>query len=170
MRKTLMRGTLLALVAVVPAPAAAQAGGVSLALGAEGPGAALEDLDGGAVDLRDFVEAGKPTVIEFWAIWCEQCEALQPQMDEIQARYGERVNVVAVAVGVSQSVRRVKRHLEDHDPGYSYLWDARGAAVRAYNATTTSIVVVLDEAGKVAYTGVGTQQDLVGTVERLLGT
>jgi predicted transcriptional regulator len=80
------------------------------------------------------------------------------------------VNVVAVAVGVSQSVRRVKRHLEDHDPGYPYLWDARGAAVRAYNATTTSIVVMLDEAGKVAYTGVGTQQDLVGAVERLLGT
>jgi thiol-disulfide isomerase/thioredoxin len=170
MRKTLMRGTLLALVAVVPAPAAAQAGGVSLALGTEGPGAALEDLDGGSVDLRDFVEAGKPAVIEFWAIWCEQCEALQPQMDEIQARYGERVNVVAVAVGVSQSVRRVKRHLEDHDPGYPYLWDARGAAVRAYNATTTAIVVMLDEAGKVAYTGVGTQQDLVGAVERLLGT
>jgi thiol-disulfide isomerase/thioredoxin len=170
MRKTLMSGTLLALLAAVPTVAAAQSGGVSLALGTEGPGAALEDLDGGAVDLRDFVEAGKPAVIEFWAIWCEQCEALQPQMDEIQARYGERVNVVAVAVGVAQSVRRVKRHLEDHDPGYSYLWDARGAAVRAYNATTTSIVVMLDESGKVAYTGVGTQQDLVGAVERLLGT
>jgi predicted transcriptional regulator len=75
---------------------------------------------------------------------------------------------VAVAVGVAQTVRRIQRHLEDHDPGYPYLFDARGAAVRAYNATTTSIVVMLDAEGKVAYTGVGAQQNLTAAVERLL--
>jgi predicted transcriptional regulator len=78
------------------------------------------------------------------------------------------MNVVVVAVGVAQSLRRVKRHIEDHDPGYPYLYDARGAAVRAYNAQTTSIVVMLDSDGNVAYTGVGTSQDLVGAAEELL--
>jgi thiol-disulfide isomerase/thioredoxin len=170
MRTTFLRSLVLIGALLAPVGVAAQSGGVSLDLGTTGPGAALEDLDGAAVDLADFVTRGKPAVIEFWATWCEQCEALQPQLDEVQARYGERVDVVAVAVGVSQSVRRVKRHLEEHDPGYPYLWDARGAAVRAYNATTTSIVVMLDAEGKVAYTGVGPQQDLVGAVERLLGT
>jgi len=78
------------------------------------------------------------------------------------------MNIVAVAVGVSQSVRRVKRHLEEHDPGYPFLWDARGAAVRAYDATTTSIVVMLDEQGKVAYTGVGPSQDLIEAAHRIM--
>lgn len=155
---------------VAPFSAAAQSGGVSLAIGTPGPTAALEDLDGNAVDLLAHVEAGQPALLEFWATWCEQCEALQPQLDEIQERYGDRVSVVAVAVGVSQSVRRIKRHLEGHDPGYPYLYDARGAAVRAYNATTTSIVVMLDAEGNVAYTGVGTDQDLVAAVETLLGS
>ena len=160
----------IALMAVFALPSAleAQSGGVSLALGTEGPTAELEDLEGNAVSLLDYVEAGKPAVLEFWATWCEQCEALQPQFDELQARYGEQVSVVAVAVGVSQSVRRIKRHIADHDPGYPYLFDKRGAAVRAYNATTTSIVVVLDSDGKVAYTGVGTDQDVIGAVELLL--
>lgn len=156
----------------LPPVAYAQAGGegsVSLAIGTQAPSAALEDLEGAAIDLLDYVEAGKPALIEFWATWCEQCEAIQPQLDEIQARHGDRLNVVAVAVGVSQSIRRVKRHLEGHDPGYPYLWDARGGAVRAYNATVTSIVVMLDADGRVAYTGVGTEQDLVGAVETLLG-
>lgn len=153
----------------LPVGAAAQSGGVSLAIGTPGPSAELEDLDGNAVMLLDYVEPGQPAVLEFWATWCEQCEALQPQFDELQARYGDRVSVVAVAVGVSQSVRRVKRHLEDHDPGYPYLFDKRGAAVRAYNATTTSIVVMLDAEGNVAYTGVGTDQDILGAVESLLG-
>ena len=155
-------------VLALPSVLEAQSGGVSLALGTKGPTAELEDLEGNTVSLLDYVEAGKPAVLEFWATWCEQCEALQPQFDELQARYGEQVSVVAVAVGVSQSVRRVKRHIADHDPGYPYLFDKRGAAVRAYNATTTSIVVVLDSDGKVAYTGVGTDQDVIGAVELLL--
>ena len=113
---------------------------------------------------------GKPAIIEFWATWCEICEALQPQLDRIQAQYGERINIVAVGVGVSQTPRRIERHLEEHDPGYPVLFDARGAAVRAYQATTTSIVVMLDAEGKVAYTGVGAEQDLVGAAQRLLGS
>lgn len=171
-RRPMARRIALALVLAFPAGANAQSAGegsVSLAIGTQAPGAKLEDLEGVAIDLLDYVDAGKPALIEFWATWCEQCEALQPQLDEIQARYGDRVNVVAVAVGVSQSVRRVKRHLEGHDPGYPYLWDARGGAVRAYKAMTTSIVVMLDSEGKIAYTGVGAGQDLVGAVEALLG-
>jgi len=158
----------LTLLLTLPISARGQAS-VSLPFGAQGPGAAVEDLDGNNVDLIDYVK-GKPALIEFWATWCELCEALQPQLNEIQLKYGERINVVAVAVGVAQSVRRVRRHLEEHDPGYPYLWDARGAAVRAYNATTTSIVVMLDGDGKVVYAGVGGSQDLTGEVERLLGS
>jgi Redoxin len=74
-----------------------------------------------------------------------------------------------VAVAVSQSVRRVRRYLEDHDPGYPYLYDALGAAVRAYEAPATSVVVLLDADGRVAYTGVGPDQDLVAAVESLIG-
>lgn len=169
--KTMATGAtaLLFATAISAAPAAAQSGGVSLAIGTQGPDAELETLDGDAVSLLDYAEPGKPTVIEFWATWCEQCEELQPQFDALQAQYGDQVNIVAVAVGVSQSPRRVRRHLEDHDPGYPFLYDARGNAVRAYNAATTSIVVMLDGEGKVAYTGVGTEQELMAAVEGLVG-
>lgn len=152
--------------AVFTSPLAAQ--GVSLPLGTAGPDAALEDLDGNPVRLSDYIEDGKPTLLEFWAIWCENCETLQPQLDRIQAEMGDAVNVVAVAVAVSQSVRRVRRHLEEHDAGYPFLWDADGEAVRAYRAPTTSVVVLLDADGAVAYTGSGGGQDLVGAVQGLL--
>lgn len=160
----------VAVAALVLSPAAVRAQGVGPALGTSAPGAVLEDLDGNPVQLLDYVAAGKPAIIEFWASWCELCEALQPQLDRIQAQHGDQVNVVAVAVAVSQSVRRVKRHLDAHDPGYPYLWDARGQAVRAYNALTTSVVVMLNADGTVAYTGVGAEQDLEGEVAKLLGS
>ncbi|HSW31178.1 MAG TPA: TlpA disulfide reductase family protein [Longimicrobiales bacterium] len=147
----------------------ASAQGVGPALGTQAPAAALEDLDGKAVQLLTYVPSGKPALIEFWASWCEQCEALQPQLDRIRARHGDKLSMVAVAVAVSQSVRRVKRHLEEHPTGYPFLWDARGEAVRAYNALTTGVVVLLDAQGKVAYTGVGSEQKLEAEVAKLLG-
>jgi thiol-disulfide isomerase/thioredoxin len=159
---------LAAWVPLFPA-AGATAQEVALPLGTQAPSASLEDLDGNPVQLLDFVEEGKPTLIEFWATWCEQCAALQPQMDAVQAGFGSRVKVMAVAVAVSQSPRRVRRYLEEHDPGYSFLWDGSGNAVRSYQVPTTSVVILLDRNGKVAYTGSGGHQDLVGAVEALLG-
>ena len=156
-----------ALLSAGPLQAQAGAGQVSLAAGTQGPDATLQDLDGNEIQLLDYA-AGKPTLIEFWAAWCEQCEGLQPEIDRVQADFGDRVNVVAVAVAVAQSLRRVRRHAEAHGAEYPYLWDADGAAVRAYSATTTSIVVILDAEGKVAYTGVGPDQDLVGAVTGIL--
>lgn len=141
--------------------------GVALPIGTEAPPAALQDLDGNPVELLDYV-GDRPTLIEFWASWCENCEALQPQLDEIQATYGDRVNVVAVAVAVAQSLRRVRRHVEEHAAGYPYLWDERGAAVRAYQAPSTSVVVIVGKDGRVAYTGVGPEQDLIGAVKAVL--
>ncbi len=142
---------------------------VSLPIGTKAPGAALQDLDGHPVELLDYVR-GRPTLIEFWASWCENCAALQRQLDWIHARYGDRVGIVAVAVAVAQSLRRVRRHVEEHGPGYLYLWDATGAAVRAYEAPTTSVVVIVGADGRVAYTGVGPNQELVAAVEAVLGS
>ena len=98
----------------------------------------------------------------------KQCEGLQPEIDRVHAEYGSDVAVIAIAVAVSQSLRRVRRHVESSGHDYPFLWDASGAAVRMYNATTTSIVVILDENGMVAYTGVGPQQDLMGALAEIL--
>ena len=158
---------LFALFVLGPGPVASQ--GISLALGTQAPSAVLEDLDGNPVDLLDYVEAGKPTLIEFWASWCEQCEALQPLLDQIQQDWGDQVNVVAIAVAVSQSQRRVRRHVEDHEIAYPYLWDGEGNAVKGYEIPGTSIVVILDGERAVAYTGAGADQDLVGAMAGILG-
>ena len=140
---------------------------MSLPLGVAAPPATVQDLAGHPIELLDVVR-GRPALIEFWASWCENCEALQPQLDQIRARYGDRVHIVAVAVAVAQSLRRVRRHVERHDPGYPFFWDERGEAVRAYEAPTTSVVVILGADGRVAYTGVGPDQDLLGAVETVL--
>lgn len=168
MRRSLPLALATAASLIFAGPALAQ--GVGLDVGTAAPGAEVEDLDGNPVQLSDYFEPGTLTLLEFWATWCENCEALQPQLDRIAEEFGDRVNIVAVAVAVSQSQRRVKRHVEDHGATYPYLWDGSGNAVRAYNAATTSIVMLVDGQGRVVYSGVGGDQDLVGAVEAQLGS
>ena len=140
---------------------------VGIKRGTEAPAVQIEDLDGNVADLGESVGV-KPMLIEFWASWCENCEALAPKMEQVQREFGNEVEIVAIAVGVGQSQRNVRRHLEKHPVDYRFLYDKKGAAVRAYSAPTTSYVVIVDAAGRVAYTGTGGGQDLVAEVKSVL--
>ena len=55
-----------------------------------------------------------------------------------------------------------------HPMSLRLLWDTDGRAVRAFQAPATSFVVVLDRDGKVAYTGIGEEQDIEGAVQRVV--
>lgn len=128
----------------------------------------VEDLAGRRVALAE-VTSGRPTLIEFWATWCANCLALHPQLLEAHRRYGERANFVAVAVAVGQTPGEVRRWLDERPVPFPTLWDARGEAVRAFRAPATSFIVILDAEGQVAYSGVGSDQDLLRALEDVLG-
>ena len=142
---------------------------VGLPVGATPAAAEVEDLDGNTVDLATLVGSGKPAVVEFWATWCPLCEALEPTLQDAKQRFGDRVDFIIVGVAVNQTPRRIQRHLEDHQAVGPVFYDRRGAAVRSYRAPTTSYVVILDAAGRVAYTGTGGDQPIVETLDKLLG-
>ena len=145
---------------------AAQEEDIGLPVGAVPPAAQIEDLDGKPVDLGAYV-GKRPLLVEFWATWCPLCKALLPRMEAAHRQYGDRVQFLVVAVAVNQSKASVKRHLESHDLPFTFLWDTNGNATRAFQAPATSFVVVLDAQGKVAYTGIGADQDLEAPLRRV---
>lgn len=153
------------MLAAFPLPAFAQ--DIGLEIGATPAAVTLEDLDGNAVDLSQFM-GKKPVLLEFWATWCPLCRALEPQLTAAQKKYGRKLDVVVVAVGVNQSPRTIKRHLAKHALPGRVVWDAKGAAVRAFSAPGTSYVVLLDAKGRVVYTGFGSDQKLLPLLAKLL--
>lgn len=55
----------------------------------------LPALEGdGRVAIQDF--RGKPTVVAFFASWCEVCEVEMPEMFDLSRQIGDRVNFVGV--------------------------------------------------------------------------
>lgn len=159
---------LLAAAGIAPtAPLNAQEARIGIERGTVPSGPTLPDVQGGEVDLSDYLGSG-PVLLEFWATWCENCEDLHPDMLEAHRRYGDRVAFFAIAVAVGQSERRVRSHLEDHPVPYPTLWDSRGEAVRAFETPATSYIVIVDADGTVAYTGIGRDQDIDAAIREVL--
>ncbi|HUH13155.1 MAG TPA: TlpA disulfide reductase family protein [Longimicrobiales bacterium] len=140
---------------------------VGLPLGSVPDAVQVEDLEGTAVDLGTIM-GKKPVLVEFWATWCPLCGALEPRLHAARDRFGDRVEFGIMAVGVNQTPRRIRRHLEEHPAPGRMLFDARGRASRAFAAPTTSYIVVLDGQGRVVYTGVGEDQDIEAAVRKAL--
>jgi thiol-disulfide isomerase/thioredoxin len=170
-RQALHRGwpTVLAAAALLlyTTPAAAQ--DVGLSIGTIPDAVQVEDLNGNVVDLGDYI-GGKPLLIQFWATWCPLCSALEPKFQAVRRQYGDGLDVLIVAVGVNQTPRSIRRHIEGHPLPGRVVFDNRGRATRAFKAPTTSYVVALDAAGRVVYTGVGADQDIAAAAARAMRT
>ena len=156
---------LLLLLAAGPPRLPAQVG---IAIGSAAPAVTVNDLDGKPYDFATFI-GKKPALIQFWATWCELCEKLDPRVRAAAARYGSEVEFIGVNVTVNQKVDRVKRWIEEHKPVYRPLWDNRGVAVRAFDVPSTSFIAIVDAKGRIAYTGVGADQDIEGALRKVVG-
>ena len=149
------------------APALARAQETGIAVGATAPAALVETPEGAKVDLGKYV--GKtPVVFQFWAVWCSNCKALEPQMRAAQTKYGKRVQFVGVAVGVNQSAALARRYATKHQLPFEVLYDKTGDAAEKYDVPATSYIVVVNRAGKVVYTGVGADQNIDAAVRKAL--
>src|SRR3954464_1740684 len=137
-----------------------------IAVGSPAPAVVVHDLDGKSVDLSQYI-GKQPVLLEFWATWCTNCEELLPTVRTAQAAYGSKVEFIGINVTVNQTPERVRRYVDTHQPGFRTLYDDQGASIRAYKVPTTSYVVVVDRAGKVAYTGTGGTQDFDKVLRRV---
>ena len=163
-----MRRLLLAAVSLLlAAPVAARAQDIGLEIVTQAPPAAVQTLDGRPANLSEFIGKG-PVLLEFWATWCPNCRALEPQMQAVARKYAGRLRIVAVAVSVNQSPERVKAYVAKHALPGTFVFDTKGAATGAYDVPATSYILVLDRTGKVVYTGQGPDQNLDAAVRKAL--
>ncbi len=144
------------LVAARPAVGQGESG---IAIGAVAPVVTVNDLEGKPVDLSSYI-GKQPVVLEWWATWCELCEALLPRVKAAHAAYGDQVAFLGINVTVNQTPARVRKYLGIHKPPFRTLYDDRGASIRAYEVPTTSFIAIVDRQGKVVYTGTGGEQEL----------
>lgn len=158
---------LFALCATLLLASRAHAQDSGIAVGSKAPAAAVETLDGQPADLASVIGKG-PVVVQFWATWCPTCKAMEPMMAAAQQKYAGKVTFVGVAVSVNQTPRAVQAYAEKHAPTVKQFFDRRGKAVDAYEVPATGFVVVINKAGQVVYTGLGSQVDLEAALKKAM--
>ncbi len=138
-------------------PAHAQKKG--LQPGDRAPTVVIQTLDGKAADLAKYV-GKKPVLIEFWATWCPLCRQMEPTITRIFNENRGKLEVVRIVVPQNQTPEKAAAFVAKNELPGVFLFDAEGAAYKAFAAYHTSYIVILDRQGKVLYSSDGGKQDL----------
>ena len=57
-----------------------------------------------ATFAAEVLDAGEPTIVDFWAPWCGPCAAVEPILRNLAARAGARAAFVSVDVDASPAL------------------------------------------------------------------
>ena len=92
------------------------------------PAAPLEKLARQSLDLSLALGDGRPTLVEFYADWCEACQAMAPAMETIEQQQHGKLDVVLLNVDNPRWQPELERYDINGIPQLE-LFNAAGEAV-----------------------------------------
>ena len=108
--------------------------------------APLEQLARRSLDLPVALADGRPTIVEFYADWCEACRAMAPAMAAIEQSQRDKLDVVLLNVDNPRWQPELDRFDVNGIPQLQ-LFDADGVSVgRAVGARSAPELAALGEA------------------------
>jgi cytochrome c biogenesis protein CcmG/thiol:disulfide interchange protein DsbE len=111
----------------------------------------LPNLNGSLVRLSKF-KGERPVLIYFWATWCPYCASVRPQVAKIREKIGpSEMEILAINVGGSDSIERLKRYQEGHPVSWPVLYDVEGKVTRTYGVQGIPLFVLVNKEGNVVY-------------------
>ncbi|MEB3172482.1 MAG: thioredoxin domain-containing protein [Cyanobacteriota bacterium] len=92
------------------------------------PAAPLEQLARQSLDLPVALADGRPTIVEFYADWCEACRAMAPAMAKLEQQHKGALDVVLLNVDNPRWQPELDRYAVNGIPQLE-LFDSGGDAV-----------------------------------------
>ena len=143
---------------------AVQAGAASLAVGDKAPNFEVTTLTGETFRLSDYA-GEKPVYLKFWATWCSYCKVEMPHLQSMHNQYGDDVEVLAVNVGINDSIANIERFFNSGGFNVPTMIDQQGDLVSAFGVVGTPHHVLINKDGEIAYRTFLASDTLDGIIE-----
>jgi thiol-disulfide isomerase/thioredoxin len=116
--------------------------------------------------------SGKVLYVDFWASWCVPCAQSFPWLNSVKARYGNRLQVVAV--NVDENYADAEGFLTKHPADFKIVYDPSGGIAERYHVAGMPSAVIIGRDGRVLHQHVGFRDTDTGAyesaIENALGT
>lgn len=122
-----------------------------LNVGDKAPGFSLENFDGKTISLDSYNNA-KGYIVIFTCNNCPYAKAYQDRIAELQNEYAPK-GFPVIAINTSDPGEEIVARAKEKDYPFPYLHDETQEVTRAYGATRTPHVFVLEKDRTVAYIG-----------------
>jgi quercetin dioxygenase-like cupin family protein/peroxiredoxin len=120
-------------------------------LGSPAPGLVMRTIDGQTIDLGSLY--GKKAVyLKFWATWCTPCRQQMPHFEHTFETAGADLAVIAVNIGVSDSLEKVIKVRKEFALTMPIVIDD-GSLAAAFNLRVTPQHIVIGRSGRIEYVG-----------------
>jgi len=116
------------------------------------PNVDLETTDGKTINMHDAADQDNVVVVSLWATWCVPCLKELDAISEVYDEWQEETNVQLIAVSVddSRTVKRVKPLINGKGWDYTILIDANNDLKRALGAATVPLTLLVKD-NKIVY-------------------
>lgn len=121
------------------------------------PDVSIKDLKGKTINIQDFANNGKITVISFWATWCSPCKK---ELDAIAEMYPDwqedyDAELVAVTIDNARALSKVPGMVETKNWDYIILSDVNQELQRALNFQSVPQTFLINQEGEIVYSHTG---------------
>lgn len=116
------------------------------------PNVDLTTTDGGKINIQKAASSDNVVVISLWATWCVPCLKELDAISDVWDEWQEETNVELIAVSVddSRTVKRVKPLINGKGWDYTILLDTNNDLKRALGASTVPLTLLIKD-NKIVY-------------------
>ena len=116
------------------------------------PDVDLSTTNGKKVNIQDAVRSDNVVIVSLWATWCVPCLKELDAISEVWDEWQDETNVemIAVTVDDSRTVKRVKPLINGKGWDYTILLDSNNDFKRALGASTVPLTLLVKD-DKIVY-------------------
>lgn len=117
------------------------------------PSVKLKDVRGRTVDLQQYAQNDKLTILSFWATWCVPCKKelnnINYLIDEWRRKYD--AELVAISVDNARNSAKVEPYAEGQNWDFDVLLDTNEKSKREFNFQAVPYTLLIDKQGRIVY-------------------